>query len=95
MTVAWVPRLSPNFIKMGHDMDIANQICKFRSGIVIDGIKGDYTGEFEIESDLPHGRGILRAQNNTVFLGQFERGMFAEGKLLKLDSTNLLISLCY
>ena len=56
---------------------------------------GDYTGEFEIGTDLPHGRGILRTKDKTLFLGQFEKGAFAEGKLLKLDLKNLSMSLCY
>ncbi len=56
---------------------------------------GDYTGEFEIGTDLPHGRGILRTKDRTLFLGQFEKGAFAEGKLLKLDLKNLSMSLCY
>ena len=58
--MAWVSKQLPNFIKMGQDTDSVHQICKSRSGVVIDGILGDYTGEFEIETDLPHGRGILR-----------------------------------
>ena len=63
--------------------------------MVISGIEGEYTGEVEIKSDLPQGRGIFRSLGKIVLMGYFERGELAEGKFLKIDMQTLSFSICY
>ena len=74
---------------MGENLDPLKYVCK-KEESTIDGMKGYYFGEFDIATNLPHGRGIFKvcwdpSWVKKLFLGYFEDGKFGEGDRISVD----------
>lgn len=82
-------------MKMGFEIDPMRTVCKHKSGVVIDTVTGEYYGEFDLKSGLPHGRGLFRGANQIIHIGYFDFGLLAEGKCIEINLTTLAFSVCY
>ncbi len=79
---------------MGFEIDTSTSACTVEQEFIIDNLKGVYTGEIDKESGLAHGRGLFKADCQSIFICHFEHGRFADGKCLRIDMLSVGFSAC-
>jgi hypothetical protein len=69
-----------NWLSMGTDLNnpkFGHRICKYATKVTIGTSVGKYFGEWSLEHDCPHGRGVFINSNGNVLINFFWKGLFS------------------
>lgn len=71
--------------------DLENQIMGSRTVQYLNGFtqngstKGQYFGEVSVQTEKPHGRGIMLYDNGYLHINYWQNGDYADGKYVKIN----------
>lgn len=73
-----------DFLAMGEDIDKTKIVCKRVIDAKINGKIGTYYGEWLLNKNLPHGRGVHVCKGK-IYLNYYENGQVAGGQSIYID----------